>query len=445
MTTNAPYYQLGGGQFTNPTNASYVPDHLVVGNYDLAASAPVTPPNDAQAATNTAKHLYREHLKRPQQIASPVASLEADTHYFVDLLEAATTAAAGQARMVESTLAHTDGTESMGVAKRKRLSSSPPAENAATADTASEPKRARVDHLTNTQLQAKESDASDRSASGSVPPSSESLLNDARAAGVHSAAALFRRSSEKTNRKYTRPPMSKLFLSLQLTPENFLHLQAHAKAYMLDPAHPDRQSCVGNRGKGDTDMVKLRLFNCVRDFLQHGVGEQYFGEQSEKPRETDTMEVARALGQEKMTNEDKLVWPRDANKIISLVTPLLRRMVTNERYVYSRQTDLRHSETWHTNFLCLDSACTPSRLEKEVPRGRKPHRRLMTSRACTIRISLDEISSHYAILSNLLVLFLSLPRKSKVSICTRLRLLHRSCLFLNPLVETPLRRPITHN
>jgi hypothetical protein len=125
--------------------------------------------------------------------------------------------------------------------------------------------------------------------------------------------------------------MSKLFMSLQLTPENFLQLQARAKAYMLDPAHPERQSCVGNRGKGDTDMVKLKLFNCVRDFLTDGAGDQFFGEHVEKPAENDTIEAARALGEDKVPAEGKLVWPRDGNRIISLVTPLLRRMVTNER------------------------------------------------------------------------------------------------------------------
>jgi hypothetical protein len=133
--------------------------------------------------------------------------------------------------------------------------------------------------------------------------------------------------------------MSKLFMSLQLTPENFLHLQAQAKSYMLDPAHPDRQSCVGNRGKGDTDMVKLRLFNCVRVFLSGGAGDQFFGNNVEKPGENDAMEAARALGEEKAPTEGKLLWPQDGNKIISLVTPLLRRMVTNERQrVYAIET-----------------------------------------------------------------------------------------------------------
>ncbi|KAL4883772.1 hypothetical protein BJY04DRAFT_216113 [Aspergillus karnatakaensis] len=144
-----------------------------------------------------------------------------------------------------------------------------------------------------------------------TPPQS---LAEARAVGLHSAAALFRQTS--TNKKYTRPPMSKMFTSLELSPENFLHLQAAAKAYMLDDRHPERRDCVGQRGKGDTEMVKLRLWNCVRHFLEvEGNGPRFFGEH--------------------VVNENMpprtYVWPRDSQKIISLVIPLLRRMVTNER------------------------------------------------------------------------------------------------------------------
>jgi len=108
-----------------------------------------------------------------------------------------------------------------------------------------------------------------------LPP--QIALSDARAAGVHSAAALFRRPSA-SSKKYTRPPMSKLFASLELSPENFLHLQAAAKAFMLDKNHPERQNCVGSRGKSDTDMIKLRLYNCVNEFLEvEGNGEKFFG------------------------------------------------------------------------------------------------------------------------------------------------------------------------
>ncbi|KAK2745046.1 hypothetical protein FQN55_006403 [Onygenales sp. PD_40] len=145
-----------------------------------------------------------------------------------------------------------------------------------------------------------------------LPP--QQALSNARAAGVHSAAALFRQPSA-TSKKYTRPPMSKMYSSLELSPENFLHLQAAAKAYMLDDAHPERRDCVGQRGKGDTEMVKLRLWNCVRDFLDgEGNGDRFFAEG--------------------VANDGIIrhyLWPRDEQKIISLVMPLLRRMVTNER------------------------------------------------------------------------------------------------------------------
>lgn len=144
-----------------------------------------------------------------------------------------------------------------------------------------------------------------------VPPQS---LSEARAVGVHSAAALFRQPS--SNKKHTRPPMSKLFASLELSPENFLHLQSAAKGFMLDDEHPERRDCVGQRGKGDTEMVKLRLWNCVRQFLDdEGNGERFFGENV----------VNEGMGPR------TYIWPRDQQKIISLVIPLLRRMVTNER------------------------------------------------------------------------------------------------------------------
>lgn len=75
--------------------------------------------------------------------------------------------------------------------------------------------------------------------------------------------------------------MSKLFTSLELTPEQFLHLQAAAKSYMLDEQHPDRSDCVGGRARGDTDMAKLKLFACVKAFLDdEGWGERCFGEKA---------------------------------------------------------------------------------------------------------------------------------------------------------------------
>lgn len=140
-------------------------------------------------------------------------------------------------------------------------------------------------------------------------------------AGVHSAAALFRKPTNSA-KKYTRPPMSKMFLSLQLSAENFLRLQAAAKAYMLDPEYPERKDCVGNRGGGDGTMVRLRLFNCVKYFMEDlGWGEKCWGPDAEGA-------AYRTLN-----------WPKTSNKIISAATPLLRRIVTNERQrLYALET-----------------------------------------------------------------------------------------------------------
>lgn len=108
--------------------------------------------------------------------------------------------------------------------------------------------------------------------------SPQSYISDAaRAAGVHSAVALFRQPSS-SSRKSSRPPMSKLFKAIALSPENFFRLQAAAKLYMLDGNHPERRECVGNRGRGDREMVKLRLYKCVKTFLEEeGHGERFFG------------------------------------------------------------------------------------------------------------------------------------------------------------------------
>ncbi|KAF2738411.1 hypothetical protein EJ04DRAFT_573854 [Polyplosphaeria fusca] len=312
MATNAPYFQVRG-QFTNGTNAQFAPDE----EYDLSAS--VLPQNGLlyADASNPDNHLH---------------TLE-ENHNLVELLEAATTAA-GQATEDTRVDGNAMRRTSQNRGKRKRASSSSTGDadpTAAVHDTGSIPpdrKRSKVDIPTDPDLREH---ASSMRTPSELQSSTDTLLGDGRAAGVHSAAALFRRSSERTARKHTRPPMSKLFMSLQLTPESFLHLQARAKSYMLDTEHPNRQNCVGNRGKGDTDMVKLRLFNCVREFLDDGAGEQFWGEHVEKPGEEDVSEAALALGQERTPTEGDLVWPRDANMIIGLVTPLLRRMVTNER------------------------------------------------------------------------------------------------------------------
>ena len=130
-----------------------------------------------------------------------------------------------------------------------------------------------------------------------------------------SANALFRRPSI-SNKKYTRPPMHKLYTSLELSADNFLQLQCAAKHYMLDESHPERRDTVGQRGKGDSELVKLRLWNCVKEFLdREGNGDRFFG-----PHVPGEEGQARTM-----------FWPLHKNNLISAITPLLRRMVTNER------------------------------------------------------------------------------------------------------------------
>ncbi|KAF7879531.1 hypothetical protein EAF04_000726 [Stromatinia cepivora] len=149
----------------------------------------------------------------------------------------------------------------------------------------------------------------------SQPKSSTIPDLNPRAHGVHSAAAIFRKTSA-SGRKYTRPAMSKVFTKLELAPEDFITLQAAAKDYMLDSKHPDRSACIGTKEKRDNDLTKLKLYACVRNFLAdegEGWGERLFGRNSPSGATR------------------KWIWPDMPNRIISRITPLLRRMVTNER------------------------------------------------------------------------------------------------------------------
>ncbi|CAD6499373.1 BgTH12-03489 [Blumeria graminis f. sp. triticale] len=142
---------------------------------------------------------------------------------------------------------------------------------------------------------------------------SPEILSEAKLAGLHSAAALFRRPSA-ASKKYTRAPMSKLFISLDLTAELFLKLQGAAKSYMLDDSFPERREAVGNKCRTSGDLSKLKLYSCAKNFLEdEGWGEHCFGRKAER------------------ADVRKLKWPESKNKIIELIIPLLRRMVTNER------------------------------------------------------------------------------------------------------------------
>lgn len=92
--------------------------------------------------------------------------------------------------------------------------------------------------------------------------------------------------------------MSKLFMSLELSSEQFCHLQAAAKVYMLDERYPERSNCVGTRDKRDTDLIRLKLFECVKAFLEdEGWAERYFSTANSENGQTR-----------------KLKWPQMSNK-----------------------------------------------------------------------------------------------------------------------------------
>jgi len=150
---------------------------------------------------------------------------------------------------------------------------------------------------------------------GSPLPSSTS---SARLAGAQPAPAIFR---APTGKKSTRPAVAKEFRNLELCPESFHKLQAYAKKHMLDPAHPERKTYVGNRGHTDTAQVRHDLQKCVREFLENGPGDEFFGPQSTDPT-GEEQTGARSRG---------FSWPADKDLIIQLCSPLLRRMIVNER------------------------------------------------------------------------------------------------------------------
>jgi hypothetical protein len=142
----------------------------------------------------------------------------------------------------------------------------------------------------------------------------------------NSAAVLFREPSQKS-KKYSRPPLGKVYTSLELAPETFLKLQSAGKDFMLDSEHPERRDVVGHRRhSGGTDVAKLKLWNCVEEFLREaGNGDKFFG-----PGAGEGIPDA---------PDRTMIWPEDSQKIIRACMPLMRKMVTNERQrVYAAQS-----------------------------------------------------------------------------------------------------------
>ena len=75
--------------------------------------------------------------------------------------------------------------------------------------------------------------------------------------------------------------MSELYEKLQVTPDQFLHLQAAAKDYMLDPDHPERREVIGKKSAVDlpsSNTAKIKLYRITSAFLwEEGWGEKCWG------------------------------------------------------------------------------------------------------------------------------------------------------------------------
>jgi hypothetical protein len=155
------------------------------------------------------------------------------------------------------------------------------------------------------------------------------------------ASALFKPASS-ASKKYSRPPLGTVYQNLGLAPDVFLRLQGALKSYMLDPAHPERRDVVGHkRHSGGTEAAKLKLWNCVDEFLKA------------KPDDSSTIHAEIFFPkppsndierQAELEAEGKMYWPSDRDVIIKAVMPLMRKVVTNERqriYAVESRTKLK--------------------------------------------------------------------------------------------------------
>jgi len=217
-----------------------------------------------------------------------------------------------------------------------------------------------------------------------------------------SASVLFREPSTKS-KKYSRPPLGKVFASLELAPEHFLRLQNAAKAFMLDEAHPERRDVVGQKKHiGGSDVAKLNLWNCVDEFLSlHGYGEKFFG--------------AGAGGGVPDAPPRTMFWPRDSQAIIKLMMPLMRKMVTNERQrVYAATTRKQppgkdsqseqspavidesipsHDDSTEPTFPDQDAAKSPLGVQKDQYTPARDESRLRTSFKQSIVLYVNVVSN----------------------------------------------------
>ncbi|EKD11910.1 hypothetical protein MBM_09933 [Drepanopeziza brunnea f. sp. 'multigermtubi' MB_m1] len=148
-------------------------------------------------------------------------------------------------------------------------------------------------------------------------PRTTGAIADARELGTHLAAPRSELPTKRSHHKrYPHVSRSAICASLELTTEAFGLLQAGAKAFMLDPKFPKRSACVGTRGKNETERTGLDLLTVVDEFLDdEGWGERLFSEGS--------------IGEEGEAR--KLTWPKMKMKLRSLVIPVVRVAVSNEK------------------------------------------------------------------------------------------------------------------
>lgn len=105
---------------------------------------------------------------------------------------------------------------------------------------------------------------------------------------------------------------------------------------MLDTGYPERQACVGNRTSGPTNDTKINLYKTVQKFLESKIGARFFDASLDGGGDL----------------KERWVYPRDETALISLLTPLMRRMVTNERQrQYARRTRATLQEVQSRNRL----------------------------------------------------------------------------------------------
>lgn len=260
-------------------------------------------------------------LSQAHELAPEDPNDAIEATYFPDLVEVAADAADGERQSYEQDFGHTltEGNEvnpaSTGSRKRKHTTSGGDHALEEQHSRADGPTKKRQKHLPDNNAKP----ASDRPASEDHESSFSSDHSAPHLAAAQPGPAIFRAPSGK---KSTRPAVAKEFRNLELCPESFHKMQAYAKKYMLDPEHPERKTYVGNRGQTDNAQIRHDLQKCVREFLEEGPGEEFFGANSTGPSEVEETPAG---------HNRSFSWPADKEMIIQLCSPLLRRMIVNER------------------------------------------------------------------------------------------------------------------